>query len=57
MNPEDFKRFVEFPNECIAVTENASGETISAMAQNGMVEVLSKSLKYAVVRHYKSASG
>jgi choline kinase len=35
MNPE-------FPNECIAVTENASGETISAMAQNGMVEVLSK---------------
>ena len=42
MNPEDFKRFVEFPNECIAVTENASGETISAMAQNGMVEVLSK---------------
>lgn len=42
MNPGDFKRFVEFPNECIAVTENASGETISALVQNGMVEVLSK---------------
>ena len=42
MNPGDFKRFVEFPNECIAVTENASGETISALVQNGMVGVSSK---------------
>lgn len=42
MNPRDFERFAEFPNECIAVAENASGETISAMVQNGMVEVLSK---------------
>lgn len=42
MNPGDFKQFVEFPNECIAVTENASGETISALVQNGMVEALSK---------------
>lgn len=44
MNPGDFKQFVEFPNECIAVTENASGETISALVQNGMVEALSKKL-------------
>ena len=34
MNPGDFKRFVEFPNECIAVTENASGETISKKPGN-----------------------
>ena len=42
MNPRDFERFAEFPNECIAVAENASGETIGAMVQNGMVEALSK---------------
>lgn len=42
MSPRDFTQFVEFPHECIAVTENASGETIGAMVQNGMVEILSK---------------
>lgn len=42
MNPGDFNRFVEFPSECIAVTENASGETIGAMVQDGTVKVLSK---------------
>lgn len=42
INPGDFKRFIEFPDECIAVTENASGETIGAMVQNGIVEILAK---------------
>ena len=45
MNPEDFKRFVEFPNECIAVTENSSGETISAMAQNGARDIIGSTKK------------
>lgn len=42
MDSGDFKRFVEFPSECIVVTENASCETIGADVQNGKVERLSK---------------
>lgn len=42
INPKDFKRFVEFPNECIAVTEDASCETIGAVIRDGMVEMLDK---------------
>lgn len=44
MNPRAFKQFIDFPNECIAVTEEASGETIGAVVSNGKVEELSKKL-------------
>lgn len=42
INPDDFKRFSDFPSECVAVTENASGETIGAFVQDEKVETLSK---------------
>lgn len=42
MNPADFKRFAEFPDECIAVAENASEETIGAVVHDGEVVALSK---------------
>lgn len=42
MHPSDFKKFVDFPAECIAVTENASCETIGASVANGKVEELSQ---------------
>ena len=42
MNPNSFKQFVNFQNECIAVTEEASCETIGALVHNGMVEALTK---------------
>lgn len=42
INPDDFKRFVDFSGECIAVTENASDETIGSSVQDGKVIALSK---------------
>lgn len=42
MNPKDFKQFLECPDECIAVTENASCETIGAVVHDGAVEALAK---------------
>lgn len=42
MNPKDFEQFIEFPDECIAVTEGASCETIGAVVHDGMVEALVK---------------
>lgn len=38
----DFQRFLDYPDECIAVTEYASDETIYATVYNGMVDKLSK---------------
>lgn len=55
INPDDFKRFVDFSGECIAVTENASDETIGSSVQDGKVIALSKkSRKYAMVWNCKS---
>lgn len=42
MNPKDFEQFLVYPGECIAVTEDASCETIGAVVLNGMVEALAK---------------
>ena len=42
INLKDFKQFINFPDECIAVTEHASDETIGAFVEDGMVEELAK---------------
>lgn len=42
INPNDFKKFIDYSEECIAITDNASFETVSAFVNNGMIENLSK---------------
>lgn len=42
INPADFENLVMFPDECIGVSENASGETVFAEVDNNNVKSLSQ---------------
>ena len=53
INPDDFKRFVDFSGECIAVTENASDDWFQRAGWQSN-STLKKSRKYAMVWNCKS---